>query len=170
MIVGMEGLVLRTENAGADWFIQDAGTNLDLADCWLVNAEQGMIVTSRNSPTGFTNSKILKTVNGGDSWSSDEPFPDTDFNAMFFVDINTGVVVGSSGEIFWTTDGGNTWTPQDSGPGVTNLNGVALLDANVGVAVGFNGKIVETFDGGTSWVARPSGTATTFRAVSVVGF
>jgi len=168
MIVGWNGLILWTTNGGADWDIVDAGTNRYLTDGWLADATNGIIVSGRNTATGFVNSQILRTGNGGGSWSIQEPLPDVYFNAMSFIDINTGSVVGAFGEIYRTEDGGTTWMPQSSG--VTNLNDVVLLDANVGVAVGYLGKILETFDGGTSWVGRPSGTTRTLRGISLIGF
>ena len=58
-------------------------------------------------------------------------------------DASNGVAVGSSGQIVFTTDGGNTWTDATTtNVGSTHLRGVSMSDANNGVAVGFSGEIV----------------------------
>lgn len=70
-------------------------------------------------------------------------------NGVFFIDENTGWIVGSVGnKIMKTTDGGTTWTEQYQSGG----NAVQFIDANKGwVAVG-DGTILRTTDGGTTWV------------------
>jgi photosystem II stability/assembly factor-like uncharacterized protein len=63
-----------------------------------------------------------------------------------FIDANTGTAVGWEGTILRTTDGGATWTAQESC--TTNLlYGVSFTDANTGTAVGQFGTILRT-DGG----------------------
>ena len=64
--------------------------------------------------TGVTGT-ILKTVNGGQSWSPQTSGTTNLLRAVFFLDVYTGYTVGASGTILKTTDGGNSWTPQTSG-------------------------------------------------------
>jgi hypothetical protein len=60
-------------------------------------------------------------------------------------------VVGASGTIRRTTNGGATWTGQSSG--ITNtLYSVSFTDANTGKVVGGEGTILHTATGGTTWV------------------
>jgi photosystem II stability/assembly factor-like uncharacterized protein len=63
-----------------------------------------------------------------------------------------GIATGQGGVILKTTDGGVTWSPQNSGTAV-ELPGVYLLDVNTAVAVGFGGTIRRTTNGGTSWAS-----------------
>lgn len=74
----------------------------------------------------------------------------------FFINSTTGWVLGSSGQIFKTTLGGDNWTQQTSGT-TTTLNSIYFTSINNGVAVGANGIIVRTTNGGTSWQAVSSG-------------
>jgi hypothetical protein len=60
--------------------------------------------------------------------------------------------VGDGSAILATSDGGATWTPQNSGD--NTLNAVAFADAGHGCAVGYGGLILVTSDGGATWVAR----------------
>jgi photosystem II stability/assembly factor-like uncharacterized protein len=49
---------------------------------------------------------ILKTVDGGETWTS-QNIAEATLNDVFFSDENVGFIVGSSGEIFKTENGGN---------------------------------------------------------------
>lgn len=71
-------------------------------------------------------------------------------NGVHFVNEWTGWVVGDSGKVFKTTDGGESWTPQVR---VTfhPLNSVSFVDSNVGYAVGDMNTIIKTTDGGAGW-------------------
>ena len=49
---------------------------------------------------------ILKTINGGSTWTPQFSGTNESLNSVFFTDVNTGYVVGSSGTILKTTNGG----------------------------------------------------------------
>jgi len=72
-------------------------------------------------------------------------------------DGNTGTVVGGSGTILRTTDGGANWVGQLSGTKLV-LYGVSFSDVNNGTAVGDSGTILRTTDAGTTWMSQSSGT------------
>jgi len=93
-------------------------------------------------------------------WTSQELPPGTpnDLRAVAALDVNTVVVVGASGTILRTTDGGVTWTRLGS-PTVATLNAVRFSDAKTGIAVGGAGTILRTDDGGASWTQQSSGTS-----------
>lgn len=75
---------------------------------------------------------------------------------LFFINSTTGWVLGSNGQIFKTTMGGDNWIQQTSGT-TTTLNSIYFSNDNNGVAVGANGVIVRTTNGGTDWQAVSSG-------------
>ena len=58
--------------------------------------------------------------------------------------------MGQHGVILATTDGGQTWTHQQSGTD-ERLNDVHFLDAQKGWAVGAQGTLLQTTDGGNKW-------------------
>jgi hypothetical protein len=74
-------------------------------------------------------------------------------------------VVGSSGRILATSDGGASWTTQTSGTGAWLL-GVAFADVDHGWAVGVSGTIVATSDGGATWRMQSSGLPEWLRGVA----
>lgn len=62
------------------------------------------------------NDVILKTIDGGISWS--EAFNGQNYNklnAISFKDLNNGYAVGNGGTIYKTTDGGTTWANVSTG-------------------------------------------------------
>ena len=78
---------------------------------------------------------ILRTTNGGTTWTSQTSGTTNYLYGVSFTDANTGTAVGDYGTILRTTNGGTTWTSQTSGT-TDDLYGVSFTDANTGTAVG----------------------------------
>ena len=74
----------------------------------------------------------------------------TDLYDVNFVNNDDGWVVGYSGTVAYSSNGGSTWTPQSSN---TNraLKGVYFTTSDKGWAVGEDGTILRTTNGGQSW-------------------
>jgi photosystem II stability/assembly factor-like uncharacterized protein len=81
--------------------------------------------------------------------------------------LNIGYVVGASGTILKSTDGGNTWVRQTSGT-AWEFSSVYFLDDQAGWVVGQQGTILKTSNGGTTWSAQISGTTLWLRSVSFI--
>jgi len=81
-----------------------------------------------------------------------------------FIDANIGTVVGSSGTVRRTTDGGDTWTVQSTGESTYPFD-VSFTDANTGTIVGNAGVIFRTTNGGVDWTPQTSGTVENLYAV-----
>jgi photosystem II stability/assembly factor-like uncharacterized protein len=93
---------------------------------------------------------IVRTTNGGNSWTVQASGTTQDLWAVSFTDANNGTAVGEAGTILGTTDGGTHWVPQTSGTTV-QLRGVSFASGAVnGTAVGESGAIFRTTDGGNS--------------------
>jgi photosystem II stability/assembly factor-like uncharacterized protein len=110
------------------------------------------------------NASLTRTGDGGVTWEKvATPLPageHPDFWDMFFIDEQTGWVVGEEGTILTTLDGGNTWTRQDTGlrdaPGFT-ITAVRFLTPSRGWITGFyaglgRSLILKTEDEGATWV------------------
>ncbi len=78
-------------------------------------------------------------------------------NSVYFTDLNIGYVVGDSGIILKTSDGGNQWATIPSGT-TNDLKSISFPSTTTGYAVGGNGTILKTFDGGATWAVQTSGT------------
>jgi photosystem II stability/assembly factor-like uncharacterized protein len=128
-------------------------------------------VTLIDSNTAFAvglGGTILRTTDGGLTWTELSSGTVANLYAVAFTDAHTGTVVGSSGTILRTTDGGATWVSQWPAA-YYQFNGVFFLDANTGWAVGGNytvqasppasnsGRILHTTDRGASWTLQYAG-------------
>jgi len=97
-------------------------------------------------------------------WEWQNPLPQgNDLNDVDFIDEFNGIAVGKSGTIIHTTDGGLTWSMEESGTTLP-LNGVEFLDINNAWAIGgdyfypspsnFEGIILITTNGGQNWIQQ----------------
>lgn len=80
------------------------------------------------------------------------------FEDLFSVSIpdeREGWACGRWGNILHTTDGGNTWMPQNSGTDYT-LSSIYFVDPKRGWSVGDEGIIIHTKDGGKTWEKQKS--------------
>jgi photosystem II stability/assembly factor-like uncharacterized protein len=94
-------------------------------------------------------------------WSNQNLVPDGNHIwSSFFVDDNTGWIVGSDGFIKKTTNSGLDWIQQNSSTLVT-LRSVHFFNQSTGWICGENGLILKTIDGGQNWITLSSGTAET---------
>ena len=84
-----------------------------------------------------------------------------DSGALFALDYRHIWLVSTGGYIFFSSDGGISWTPQDSA-GITTGDyfAVNFADENVGYAVAAAGIVAKTDDGGATWVATTVVTGT----------
>jgi hypothetical protein len=100
---------------------------------------------------------ILVTQNGGATWEAQRSRTDQNLFGVYFVNAQTGWVVGAAGTILATLNGGASWEIQRSGT-ESQLLGVYFADAKTGWAVGWYGTIRATHNGGLSWETQHSGT------------
>src|SRR6516162_5102963 len=80
---------------------------------------------------------ILRTRDGGATWTQQPSGTAATLNAVSFTDANTGTVVGLGGTILRTTDGGATWTSQWPAA-FYSFTAVSFTDAFTGTVVGAN--------------------------------
>ncbi|MGA2625251.1 MAG: T9SS type A sorting domain-containing protein [Bacteroidota bacterium] len=123
--IGYRGYFLKTTDGGSSW--RPRGTLPDfvtylIGGCF-IDTSYGF-VTYDAQDSGF--SGILKTTNGGNTWSESYRVHSFDaFRSIYFLDSLNGIAVGtksvdsvtSDGIIVRTHDGGATWTDEDS-PGL----------------------------------------------------
>lgn len=111
---------------------------------------------------------IIKTTDGGETWTFQNSGTKALLLDVFFKDKNNGIIVGSDdwtgGLVLRTTDGGNSWVRQQSGT-TWPLGSVFFSDEYNGTAVGFNGIVVRTTDGGSNWMIQQDNTNQWFHDV-----
>ncbi|MFH1213029.1 MAG: YCF48-related protein [Candidatus Neomarinimicrobiota bacterium] len=74
----------------------------------------------------------------------------SDMNKVFFVDSTKGWIVGDSGRIFATDDGGTTWLSQVSET-ENKLVSIYFMDNQTGFATGYDRTLIRTNNGGDTW-------------------
>ncbi|SMD42325.1 Por secretion system C-terminal sorting domain-containing protein [Aquiflexum balticum DSM 16537] len=117
-------------------------------------------VTWASDETGFIagDQVILKTIDGGLSWTEQKAPSKNKMWGMAFFNENLGTIVGEGGAVFWTTDGGQNWQLTNAGTAET-LRSVWFLTESRVYAVGDNGQVFRSSNGGQSWARQSVGTA-----------
>lgn len=107
---------------------------------------------------------VIKSTDGGETWS-DVSFGETrNFLSLHFFDENVGFVGGtfntgtggSSEMLAKTTNGGETWEIFSSH--FDDFNDMEFLDDQTGWVASVDGKVLYTEDGGENWSSRSAGT------------
>jgi photosystem II stability/assembly factor-like uncharacterized protein len=153
--------------AEEEWILQrtvpyDIDVFRDVA--FLDDGQTGWLVGFIQYSRIHTGSALLKTCNGGETWTEHETGINTIIEAICFPEERTGWIVGNRGTIAKSTDAGNTWTPQESGTEF-RLRDVYFLDINRGWAVGDN-SILFTSNGGSLWQGAGTRYTTQFNAIT----
>ena len=136
-----QGMVYVTNDAGGHWAMQRIAKPPDVRASATMTAEQKAQLVLGTTP---------------------------DLHAIAFRDDTHGIVVGNSGTIYATDDGGKTWKlRQDEKK--KNFTTEHLVDVtligNLGWASGFDGVILHTIDGGVTWAKQTSGTTMDLQSI-----
>jgi photosystem II stability/assembly factor-like uncharacterized protein len=103
---GEFGTIIHTTDGGENWEIQNSTIQTFITDIHFTDRQRGWAVTLKD--VFPFNTVVLKTTNGGTSWSA-ENFQDNSafMRTIFFMDSLTGFIGGTY--IARTTNGGTTW-------------------------------------------------------------
>jgi len=97
--------------------------------------------------------KILRTTDGGASWTRPASGTGRALYSVDFVDGLTGWISGQDGVLLRTTDGGSSWGRLAS-PTTLYVFAIDFIDRQRGWAVGDRSVLLDTRDGGATWAAR----------------
>ncbi len=136
--------IYNTTDGGLNWVGSGAGSGVEFHSVFFANESTGWI-TGGNIMMNI--GIVINTTNGGLTWSPPITLP-SPANSIFFTEIGNGWVVGSGGEIYYTSDGGAAWYYEASNV-TSNLNSVYFINDLIGWTVGSNGVILKTINGGT---------------------
>lgn len=147
---------------------------------WLNGQPQGntvnwvKIVDAANIFAVANRGVFMKSTDGGDSWSinSQVGSPDNsssgggstkDLKSGWFIDANTGIVVGQSlnttpGYVSRTTNGGINWTYIQYNDTGGTVNGIYFINSNTGFIAGSErARVHKTTDAGLTWLDISNG-------------
>ena len=125
---------------------------------------------------------IDRTTDGGTTWVQTDTFPGQVISRIRFVNNTVGFAVSNgshwnanstidlpdSGNVYRTTDGGNSWQTVLSATG-TGFSGVWFTDALHGCVTRNDGTILRTTDGGINWLSTAIDLAPPFLLTAVTG-
>ncbi len=177
------GKVIRTNDGGANWFVQPTAT-------FTAPAGFGNVIHFFNENEGFCMGdpnggyyEIYTTTNGGTNWvrvpSANIPAP---LSGSEYGLTNSYAAVGNKiwfgttqGRIYKSNNKGLNWTVHTT-PFATNVyvNGLAFKDSLNGLAIGVvgttNAGIIKTTDGGLTWTMLTTGPTGGLDAKSTISY
>lgn len=177
IIVGMSdqfppnlGIILRTTDGGTNWFPQIF---------WYGPLTAISYTDYNNAITSgyFLNTKIFKSIDGGQSWVDIDSLNSMYLNQFNFSNNGNGIAVGwyynqfnNYGIIMKTTDNGQNWNQllKLNEPDIT-FRSLSFADTNTGTIVGDKGIILRTINGGSNWSEQSGGTDKNLMSVSFSG-
>lgn len=108
---GGVAVILGTSDGGATWTerFRSSGTDTDSEWAWKISFPSETVgYVSVEFDTGTTNGKVLKTTDGGLTWTELAVPGGNSMQGIGFIDETTGWTSGRSTDMV-TTDGGQTW-------------------------------------------------------------
>jgi photosystem II stability/assembly factor-like uncharacterized protein len=149
MIFGGEGAVLKTTDAGFSWTKITADTLPGLKTVYFTSIDVGYAAGYQNF--------LMKTTDGGLNW--EKIIVDTKlwyFNNIEFWDENNGIIVSYPSEVYYTTNGGNSFSVST---GIKrSVEDICYASQNILYLVGGDEKIYKSTDSGINWVGVYGGT------------
>jgi photosystem II stability/assembly factor-like uncharacterized protein len=136
----------RTTNGGRLWIPCGSAAN-NLFDVQMVDSLHAWAVGSN----------VLATTDGGSTWTRQFVGSSSQLRAVHMLSPTHGWVIGQSwgaglrAFMLKTIDGGTTWIPQVTPPGLIRLLDVEFRNPLRGWMIDMNGSILRTDDGGQTW-------------------
>jgi len=143
------------------------GATAELYSVRFSSKKKGWVVGSVSKNDRVTDSILVYTDDGGNTWQRQRAPSRTELIHIDFVDEKRGWIVGAQGVILHTIDGGQNWMMQRSGTTATIYH-VDFRDERRGWAVGERGTIIRTIDGGETWTPVESPVHATLLSVQFV--
>ncbi|MFN8393880.1 MAG: hypothetical protein U0176_04330 [Bacteroidia bacterium] len=111
--------------------------------------------------------QLLRTTNGGLSWSTRLQVAIGTLHAIQFVTPQIGFVAGESGVLYKTTDAGFTWNSLAAN-GPVDIYDIDFLDEQTGYLACGAGLVLRTIDGGNIWFSDEIDSSQTFTYVKAI--
>lgn len=134
-----------------NWQYTNSGFNFILYDMSFPAGQSEIGYAVGSTLTFNGDGIILKTTDGGLTWTQISSGTIPGLEAVFFTSLNVGYAAGWQNYFIKTTDGGSTWTPQIIVPNIWYFNNIEFRDANNGVATTSDPNIFVTTNAGTTW-------------------
>ena len=164
---GSNKIIYKTIDGGKNWVKQNYQSNftedINLRSAYFFDQNNGFIVGTRikYDYRTFYYGIILQTTDGGQNWI-EKQLGEFGLNSIFFINSDTGYIVGDEGVMLQTVDGGKNWIHLDIEYVFKNypcdLHSVYFINRDLGYAAGED-YIIKTTDAGGTWEGQYLGTS-----------
>ena len=143
-------MVSKTTDGGITWtqIMKDTiATSVNNYDVQFIDENIGFVV----GKLATNISAFYKTIDGGNTWTTQIAALPNELNSLHFFNENNGVVVGNESVLGYTGNGGEIWAMASISDtsGVFDFNEVEFLNSNFGLAAGE--ILVKSTDAGKTW-------------------
>jgi photosystem II stability/assembly factor-like uncharacterized protein len=138
-VIGSNGIILQTFNAGIVWDTVQSNTTKGLRKLVFTDSNTGFIIGESGT--------FLKTTDGGNTWLN-LTFQQSHLYDISFVSSQVGFVIGANGAVYKTTNGGLNWT--NISVSLNSWFTCHFFSSSKGFIGGINDMRV-TNDGGNTW-------------------
>ncbi len=147
--------LVRTTNLGANWSLINF-----IAPSQIVSTTMYSVAALQNNiAVGGAYGLMNKTTNNGTNWTSLTTLLGASTIYSIWAQYNEGKIWipnFNTGQILYSSNGGNNWVVQNSGSLLTTFYDIFMLDANTGYICGNYGVVRRTTNGGVNWDSVPS--------------
>ncbi|HEY6907431.1 MAG TPA: YCF48-related protein [Ignavibacteriaceae bacterium] len=144
ILVGENGVMLKSYDAGNTWKRMDKYGFYDFFDMQFINDQIGWMVGYFNSAVAY------KSMDGGNTWNKKFEIQGG-LEAVYFYDELNGWIVGDWAKIYRTEDGGEIWDTLST-PDYLAFNDIQIFKSGKGyLCCPTSAKIYKTLDYGDSW-------------------
>lgn len=154
--VGHDGVILRTMDGGRNWVKQFDGNK---ANTMIVEAAEKRVQDARKpgqSPTVLKGAEsALEDARAGAKFGPSHPLLD-----VWFKNEAEGIAIGSFGQIFHTSNGGERWelwADRLNNPDGLHYNSISVTASGLLLIAGEGGKVYRSGDAGRSWDTLETG-------------
>jgi len=144
VLAGTERGILRSLDKGDTWSAFGSGLRAAWIDAVAPDPQDGSGIWA-----GGTRSGLFRSTNGGLSWSAVDHGGPPSIGAIAVDPARRSTVYISSDKIYWSENGGATWTKSSSSPSFTSALTIDPISPQTLWAV--NGGLYRSEDGAKSW-------------------
>jgi photosystem II stability/assembly factor-like uncharacterized protein len=156
-----ESVTVFTRSSGQSWAVGDQGSVYRFPDAftgWELSTTAGSALNGGDGAVGSiattvgNDGLILRTTDGGTSWSTLTSGTTADLHAYIPGPGGSQLIVGDGGTILKSTDNGVTWQVKTSHTQDALYDiATSFQNSNWVMAVGDNGVVLRSTDGGETW-------------------
>lgn len=168
----IERYFYKSSNGGINWSKVEIGLEGYISDISFYDNHNFWVGFRKGSGCVVFGDCILKTTDGGTSWTEIEdnliasPRALLSISELNILAVCQNIRQSYNSYIIQTTDGGNTWE-QKYDLGLSTVYVFKNISANLILGVGWGGKIVKSTDNGNSWLDVSINTDISFSKIAV---